>query len=636
MYRIESLLSARTFTHPQLVGDRLVFISNLSGHMSLYAMNVGGSVPEPLLPPHLALVNPVLLEGSSLFYVFPKLGKILVMLDHDGDEQYRPMLIPIDGGYPEPAFPGRFDDARCTIALADAEANIVYIGSELNTQALIQCHQCNLETGETRLLSEGPYGPWAAAHSPDHRRVLMLQGYTTGDHQLFLWQTDQPELRLLYGQTLEMRQPGQDVPINAVANPHFTPSGRAVLLTSAVFDDRYSPGLLPLAGGEILPVDVDGLAHTGNGELERLEHLHDDRYLLEYNIDGATWAYEAAFDEASRRLSVRRVVVGERPPLTNGMATSLSYEAASDRFALSYTSAVSPTQIYTIDDPQRQVVRRHTNERLLGLADGLLSPGEDASYTSYDGTPISARLYLPAEQLGFSGPRPVVFYIHGGPQGQERPDFAWFSMPIIQFLTLNGVAVFVPNVRGSTGYGLRYMKQVDRDWGGRDRLDHVHALTQVLAHDPRLDTSRAGVMGRSYGGYMTLTLLGRHPELWAAGVDMFGPFDLLSFSARIPETWKPYFVQALGDPVQDKDFLVERSPRTYLDDLACPMLVIQGKNDPRVAEAESSDLVQHLRSVGKDIDYLLFDNEGHDVLKFENRVRAYNAITDFFKEKLKP
>jgi dipeptidyl aminopeptidase/acylaminoacyl peptidase len=228
-----------------------------------------------------------------------------------------------------------------------------------------------------------------------------------------------------------------------------------------------------------------------------------------------------------------------------------------------------------------------------------------------------------------------VYYIHGGPQSQERPDFAWFSMPLIQFLTLNGFAVFVPNVRGSTGYGLAYTKQVDRDWGGRDRLDHVHAL-KVLANDPRVDVSRAGVVGRSYGGYMTLTLAARHPELWSAAVDMFGPFDLLTFLERIPPTWKPYFKLVLGDPVEDRDFLVERSPKTYIDQLACPLLVIQGKNDPRVVGRESRDLVEYLRSQGKSVEYLMFENEGHDVLKYENRVRCYNAITDFFKRTLNP
>ena len=207
-------------------------------------------------------------------------------------------------------------------------------------------------------------------------------------------------------------------------------------------------------------------------------------------------------------------------------------------------------------------------------------------------------------------------------------------MPLIQFLTLNGFAVFVPNVRGSSGYGLSYTTQVDRDWGGKDRLDHVHAMQQVLSQDSRLDVHRAAVVGRSYGGYMTLTLAGRHPDLWQAAVDMFGPFDLFTFLERIPETWKPYFSLTIGDAEKDRDLLIERSPRTHLGQLGCPMLVIQGKNDPRVTAQESLDLVENLRAAGKTIDYLQFDNEGHDVLKFENRVRAYNAITDFFKRYL--
>jgi dipeptidyl aminopeptidase/acylaminoacyl peptidase len=207
-------------------------------------------------------------------------------------------------------------------------------------------------------------------------------------------------------------------------------------------------------------------------------------------------------------------------------------------------------------------------------------------------------------------------------------------MPLIQFLTLIGFAVFVPNVRGSTGYGFAYMNHVVRDWGGQDRLDHVHAMTEVLPQDERLDVSRAAVVGRSYGGYMTLTLASRHPELWSAAVDMFGPYDLLTFADRVPETWKPFIKMLVGDPVEEKDFMIERSPRTYIDNVQCPMLVIQGNNDPRVLEQESRELVEELRSQGKTVDYLMFEDEGHDVLKFENRVTCYNAITDFFKEHL--
>ena len=106
-------------------------------------------------------------------------------------------------------------------------------------------------------------------------------------------------------------------------------------------------------------------------------------------------------------------------------------------------------------------------------------------------------------------------------------------MPLVQSLTLEGFAVFVPNARGSSGYGLEYMKRVDRDWGGLDRLDHVHAMTEVLPLDDRVDVSRAGVVGRSYGWYMTLMLASMHPELWLGAVDMFGPYDLFTFMDRM-------------------------------------------------------------------------------------------------------
>jgi dipeptidyl aminopeptidase/acylaminoacyl peptidase len=310
------------------------------------------------------------------------------------------------------------------------------------------------------------------------------------------------------------------------------------------------------------------------------------------------------------------------------------YDEHGDRYVFSFTTATSPAQIYTVSGPKRDQLVPHTSERVLGIRDGQLAAGEDYSFASYDGLRISARLYLPAESLGFSPPFPLVYYIHGGPQGQERPDFVWFSMPLIQYLTLNGFAVFVPNVRGSTGYGFNYMNHVVKDWGGHDRLDHVHAMTKVLPDDDRIDIKRAGVVGRSYGGYMTLTLATRHPELWSAAVDMFGPYDLLTFADRVPETWKPYIRFLVGDPETEQDFLRERSPRTYVQQLQCPTLVIQGKNDPRVWEVESRELVEELRSQGNEVEYLMFEDEGHDVLKYENRVRCYNSIQEFFSKHL--
>lgn len=601
--------------------------------MSLYAMDDGGSVPEPLLPPHIALQNPHLM-GGYLYYVFPKLGQILVMIDNDGDENYQPYLIPIEGGFPQLAFGDALAGYRCHVGECDEDRNIIYVSGESRHEPLNVAFQGHLETGELIKLAESKWGGYIGAANEAHRDAIVLDAYTIGDHVLYRWQAERGEPELLYGTPLEARAEGQVVKPNAIFSLEYTPSQKGLIFVTALFSDTMSLGYLDLSDpGEVKPVKLSGEVHEGVGEMEFLEHLAGNRFLVGYNIDGCSWLYEGVFDEADLALELQHVICG-RGELANGVREAHFYDKETNRFVLSFSTATSPTQIYSVEGKDRNVVRRHTNERLLGIPEEWLSAGEDASYTSFDCMRVSARLYLPSPALGFEGKRPLIYYVHGGPQGQERPDFTWFSMPLIQFLTLNGFAVFVPNVRGSTGYGLSYTKEVDRDWGGDDRLDHVHAMTQVLPQDERLDITRTGVAGRSYGGYMTLTLAARHPELWSAAVDMFGPYDLLTFMERIPETWKPYFAIAVGDPEKDRDFLVERSPRTYIEQIACPLLVIQGKNDPRVIERESRDVVEQLRAIGKEVEYLMFEDEGHDVLKHENRVRCYNAITDFFKQHL--
>jgi pimeloyl-ACP methyl ester carboxylesterase len=492
-----------------------------------------------------------------------------------------------------------------------------------------------LKTGKLTKIAEYQFGLGVAAHSRDHNRLLLGTGYETGDAVLCLW--DKGRQTTLYGKLLEDRSSGERVPLNGLGSAVFSPGEKGSLVVSSVFDDTYSLGYLEFSKpGSLEKVQIKGIKHKGVGELVELVHLKSNRYMLVFNIDGCSWVYEGAFDEKKRTMTLLQPLVGKKP-LEGGMLERVHYDAKSDMFTFSFSTAISPTQIYTVEGRKRDRVIVHTGEKVLGIPDGYLSKGED-SFLSHDGLRVSARLYLPANGLGFTGPRPVVYYVHGGPQGQERPDFAWFSMPLIQYLTLRGFAVFVPNVRGSTGYGLSYTKHVDRDWGGQDRLDHVHAMMKVLPKDKRLDVKRAAIVGRSYGGYMTLMQAGMHPDLWKASCDMFGPYDLLTFLERIPATWKPYFKIALGDPekAEERAFLIDRSPKTHLHQMAAPMLVIQGRNDPRVVAAESEDLVRELKSQGREIDLLVFEDEGHDVLKYENRVTCYTAIADFFAKHLKP
>ncbi len=700
-FKVESLLAARLFLQPQLAAGRIYFISDLSGRLSLYAMDRVGSVPEPLLPPDVALMTPILLEALP-FYAFPKLGKVIVMIDQNGDENYQPMVVPLAGGIPEPLFP-QFAGMQCILDHADAERNLIILGVDHRSEPIVDTYRADLNSGELTLLGSSPYGFRVGGANEDLTRVVLGEGYEEGDVALFLWerpakQSEHPErsstsvraaqsaeagssarqaasfdsgltpsaqdaqggssaalsgaaqvgspavgaLRPIFGVPMSQRAAGQRVPLNGIHSAH--PVGTdGILMHCTLFDDRGGLAWFTIGQPEgVQPVEIAGTVHSGDGELESVEHLAANRYLVRYNIDGTSWAYEGTFQEAARRMTLGTVICGDGQ-LANGVTESIRYDEPAAAYAISFSTATSPSQIVLVTDVSPLLAAAEgrtsknvtflTRNRVLGIPPELLAGGEDAGYTSYDGLHIPARLYLPAPELGYMGKCPLVVYIHGGPQGQERPDFTWFSIPLIQFLILNGLAVFVPNVRGSTGYGLDYAKRVDRDWGGADRLDHVAGLKSLADH-PRVDTRRAGVVGRSYGGYMTLMQVGMHPDLWSAAVDMFGPYNLITFYERIPATWKPYYDIALGNPERDREFLLERSPSTHLHQLACPMLVIQGRNDPRVVAAESEDLARTLQAQGKDVSLLLFENEGHDVTKLENKVRCYSEIARFFTTRL--
>ena len=429
---IESLLAARLFLSPQLLGNRLFFLSNLGqgGHLSLYAMDAGGSIPEPLLPARIAMPNPELAE-AEVFVVFPKPGKILLMLDQDGDENYQPMLIPLEGGIPEPAFGSAFDGYRVRCQISDPERNLVYLNAESRTEQMYVSFQANLETGELLKLGQHSWGSYVDGVNAGHTRVIMKDSYSAGDNSLYEWQNGWPERQLLYGVPLEQRAAGQDVPLNSISHIFFTPGDQGLLFITSLFVDSYGLGYLNLSDPAVVQsVKITGVQHSGMGELVKLKHLREARYAVEYSIDGCSWLYEGTFEEASLTMKLERVLCG-RDKLAHGTLEACFYEKETDRFALSFSTAISPSQLYTIEGEQRQMVRQHTRERVLGLPEEWLSEGEDASFTSYDGLRISARLYLPASALGFVGPRPLVYYIHGGPQGQERPDFTWFSMPLI-------------------------------------------------------------------------------------------------------------------------------------------------------------------------------------------------------------
>lgn len=152
---------------------------------------------------------------------------------------------------------------------------------------------------------------------------------------------------------------------------------------------------------------------------------------------------------------------------------------------------------------------------------------------------------------------------------------------------------------------------------------------EFLIREEKADRDKLFLVGGSYGGYMTLLLHGLHAEYFQACVDIFGPSNLFTFLNSVPDHWKPAMKQWLGDVVEDKERLTKDSPITYLDGMTKPMLVIQGANDPRVVKAESDQIVAALREKGREVESLVFDDEGHGFMKKENEMKAYGTTVEF-------
>src|SRR5690606_30589604 len=248
-------------------------------------------------------------------------------------------------------------------------------------------------------------------------------------------------------------------------------------------------------------------------------------------------------------------------------------------------------------------------------------------YPSFD-REIPAFLYRPT---GGAGKLPVLLSIHGGPEAQERPQYLYAGF--YQYLASRGIAVLAPNIRGSTGYGKSYQKLIHRDFGGDELRDLEHAAKWLQAQE-WVDPARIGVFGGSFGGFATLSCVSRLPEYWACGVDIVGPSNLITFAQSVPPTWRDFMAEWVGDPERDAELLRERSPITYVDQIRAPLLVIQGAKDPRVHRNESEQMVARLRELGREVEYLLFEDEGHGFTKRANNLKAFRAAAEFFERKL--
>jgi dipeptidyl aminopeptidase/acylaminoacyl peptidase len=261
--------------------------------------------------------------------------------------------------------------------------------------------------------------------------------------------------------------------------------------------------------------------------------------------------------------------------------------------------------------------------------DDLVRP-ELVRFESHDGLPVTGWLY-PASGTasGRGSPGAAMLSLHGGPEAQERPTFA----PQHQVLAAAGITVFAPNIRGSSGFGRAFVHADDR-WGRVDAIRDVAECARVLVDRRWAEPGRIAVTGRSYGGYATLMALVRHAPAFAAGVDICGMSDLLSFF-RDTEPWiGAAAVTKYGDPVHDAALLAELSPLHQAEAIEVPLLVVHGELDTNVPRHESIQLVARLKDLGRTVEYLELAGEGHEYRHVDSRLTLLRVLTSFLTRTL--
>jgi dipeptidyl aminopeptidase/acylaminoacyl peptidase len=237
-------------------------------------------------------------------------------------------------------------------------------------------------------------------------------------------------------------------------------------------------------------------------------------------------------------------------------------------------------------------------------------------------------------QQATPGPKaPALIWVHGGPGGQTRKGYS----ALIQYLVNHGYVVLGINNRGSSGYGQSFFTADDQKHGHEPLWDCVEAK-KYLAAQPYVDKDRIGIIGGSYGGYMVLAALSLQPDVFDVGVDLFGISNWVRTLESIPAWWEAQRValyKEIGDPVKQRDMLLEISPLFHADKIKKPLIVLQGANDPRVIKPESDDIVAAVKKNGVAVEYIVFPDEGHGFTKKKNQIEGYRAILTFLERHLK-
>jgi dipeptidyl aminopeptidase/acylaminoacyl peptidase len=496
---------------------------------------------------------------------------------------------------------------------------IVY-GSNKENPSNMLVHVRNMKHNETFCITnkEGWFVPgyW----SPDNKKLNCSQLTTLTDYDIWLLDIENNEMVQITPSKNEAEKS------RFIVGP-WSPDGKGFYVISDLQREYTSLAFYD----------------THESKFEWVLTPEHDIELVDLSSEGTTLAWTENVDGYSSIFTkdLRNGKVEEFTNLSlNGVIEDLKLSADGKRMGIMMTTPITPSDIYVIDigkdKDDNNNVQKITHSLLGNIPENLLIRPDLIRYKSFDGLEISAFLYKPKEEIVNNKLQKfgAILSVHGGPTAQERPLYDYSGL--YQYLANNRLAIIAPNFRGSKGYGKGFEKKIYHDWGGNELKDLEYAVKWLISQK-EIDPKRIGVFGASFGGFAALSCISRLPQYnWKAAVDIVGPSNLVTFAKAVPEHWKRFMGELVGDPEKEESFLKERSPITYVDNInpTTNLLVIQGANDPRVVKSESDQIVERLRSKSIDVEYMVFEDEGHGFTKYSNLVRALKRSAEFLVNNL--
>jgi dipeptidyl aminopeptidase/acylaminoacyl peptidase len=599
-------------------GRHMTFLTDITGVDEVWRLSLetgDGEEHTPAWPQQLTFGGERIVGASYS----PVDDQLIVGGDVGGNELSQLFLMSGDGASFTPltsqpevkhVFGGWQEDGTAGNGWSPDGKRIVY-ASNARDPRFFDIYERSIEdlASPPRLVFQGDGTHYPVRYSPDGSSILFERFDSNVRNALLL-------VNLSTG---ESRQLTPEVSIGPArhSSPQWSLDGRGLYLLSDRGRQFLSPAWLDLATGEMTYLRED------QWDAETLVLSPDARRMaLVTNVNGASKI--ELFDIAGG-WEPRTALPA--PDLSQGVVVSVQWSPDGDRIAFTFAPPDDAMDIW-IWDVARETLRRATASARGALPDSAFVTPQLVHYPTFDGRQIPAYLFLPrgvaAERL------PVLIHVHGGPEGQARPHF----LPEWQYLAANGYAVVVPNVRGSTGYGYEYQSLDDV----RLRMDSVAdlaALVRWLDEEGLADSRRIAVMGGSYGGFMVLSALTTYPDLWAAGVDVVGVANFVTFLENTGPWRRKLREPEYGSLENDRDFLETISPINHVEAITAALFVVHGANDPRVPIGEAEQIVSALRARNVPVEYLRFEDEGHGLQKRTNQMVALPAIARFLDARVK-